>query len=79
MILIHPTTRADWRAWLAANHDREKEIWLVYNKRHTGEPRVEFGVPRCGPSAPGRRPRLLGITGAPSSARQEEESHVSHS
>jgi len=39
---FHPTTRADWRAWLAAHHDREKEIWLVYNKRHTGEPRVEY-------------------------------------
>lgn len=38
----HPTTRAAWRAWLAAHHDRETEIWLVYNKRHTGEPRVEY-------------------------------------
>jgi uncharacterized protein YdeI (YjbR/CyaY-like superfamily) len=38
----HPTTRADWRSWLAAHHDRETEIWLVYNKRHTGEPRVEY-------------------------------------
>lgn len=42
MTLLHPTTRADWRSWLAAHHDRETEIWLVYNKRHTGEPRVEY-------------------------------------
>jgi uncharacterized protein YdeI (YjbR/CyaY-like superfamily) len=42
MKLVHPTTRADWRSWLAAHHDRETEIWLVYNKRHTGEPRVEY-------------------------------------
>jgi uncharacterized protein YdeI (YjbR/CyaY-like superfamily) len=42
MKLAHPTTRAAWRAWLAAHHDRETEIWLVYNKRHTGEPRVEY-------------------------------------
>src|SRR3954454_23957543 len=42
MTTTHPTTRAAWRAWLAANHDRETEIWLVYNKRHTGEPRVEY-------------------------------------
>src|SRR5947199_112773 len=42
MTLLHPTTRAAWRSWLAANHDRETEIWLVYNKRHTGEPRVEY-------------------------------------
>jgi len=42
MTTTHPTTRAAWRAWLAAHHDREKEIWLVYNKRHTGAPRVEY-------------------------------------
>ena len=42
MKLAHPTTRADWRSWLAAHHDREAEIWLVYNKRHTGEPRMEY-------------------------------------
>jgi uncharacterized protein YdeI (YjbR/CyaY-like superfamily) len=36
------TTRADWRSWLAAHHDRETEIRLVYNKRHTGEARVEY-------------------------------------
>ena len=42
MTTTHPTTRAGWRAWLAAHHDRETEIWLVYNKRHTGEPRVEY-------------------------------------
>lgn len=42
MTTTQPTTRADWRAWLAAHYDREKEIWLVYNKRHTGEPRVEY-------------------------------------
>jgi uncharacterized protein YdeI (YjbR/CyaY-like superfamily) len=42
MTTFHPTTRADWRSWLAAHHDRETEIWLVYNKRHTGEPRVEY-------------------------------------
>ena len=42
MTTTHPTTRAAWRSWLAAHHDRETEIWLVYNKRHTGEPRVEY-------------------------------------
>ena len=42
MKLLHLTTRAAWRSWLAAHHDRETEIWLVYNKRHTGEPRVEY-------------------------------------
>ena len=42
MTTLHLTTRADWRAWLATHYDRETEIWLVYSKRHTGEPRVEY-------------------------------------
>ncbi|HEY8020811.1 MAG TPA: YdeI/OmpD-associated family protein [Thermoanaerobaculia bacterium] len=40
--LLHVTTRADWRAWLAEHHDRESEVWLVFAKRHTGLPRVEY-------------------------------------
>lgn len=39
---VHVTTRAAWRAWLAEHHAREREVWLVYSKRHTGEPRVEY-------------------------------------
>jgi uncharacterized protein YdeI (YjbR/CyaY-like superfamily) len=42
MNLLHLTTRESWRAWLAENHARETEIWLVYSKRHTGLPRVEY-------------------------------------
>jgi uncharacterized protein YdeI (YjbR/CyaY-like superfamily) len=39
---VHVTTRAAWRAWLAEHHANEREVWLVYAKRHTGEPRVEY-------------------------------------
>lgn len=39
---VHVTTRAAWRAWLAEHHASEHEVWLVYSKRHTGEPRVEY-------------------------------------
>lgn len=39
---LHVTTRAAWRAWLAEHHASEREVWLVYAKRHTGEPRVEY-------------------------------------
>ena len=35
--------RAAWRAWLAANHARNKEIWLIFCKRHTGKPTVSYG------------------------------------
>lgn len=35
--------RAAWRAWLAANHARRKDIWLVFFKKHTGKPTVSYG------------------------------------
>jgi uncharacterized protein YdeI (YjbR/CyaY-like superfamily) len=34
--------RADWRAWLARNHERADGVWLVTWKKPTGKPRVEY-------------------------------------
>ena len=34
--------RAAWRDWLADNHDRETEIWLIYFKKETGIPSIEY-------------------------------------
>jgi uncharacterized protein YdeI (YjbR/CyaY-like superfamily) len=34
--------RAEWRAWLTDNHDRENEIWLIYTKKATGIPCIEY-------------------------------------
>lgn len=34
--------RKAWRSWLAKNHDREKDVWLVYPKKHTGKPRIPY-------------------------------------
>jgi uncharacterized protein YdeI (YjbR/CyaY-like superfamily) len=31
------TKRRDWRAWLKSHHETEKEIWLVFHKKHTGK------------------------------------------
>ena len=39
---IHMTSRHDWRGWLEANHDTEKEVWLVFYKKHTGKPNVSY-------------------------------------
>jgi uncharacterized protein YdeI (YjbR/CyaY-like superfamily) len=30
-------TRAGWRAWLAKNHAKVQEVWLVFYKPHTGK------------------------------------------
>lgn len=35
-------SRKDWRDWLKKNHLNEKEIWLVYYKKHTGKPTIEY-------------------------------------
>lgn len=40
---IHPETRADWRAWLAANHATSPGVWLVQWRTSTGRRRLEYG------------------------------------
>jgi uncharacterized protein YdeI (YjbR/CyaY-like superfamily) len=34
--------RKEWRAWLAENYAKEKEIWLVYPKKASGKPRILY-------------------------------------
>ncbi len=34
--------RQAWRQWLEKNHDKKKEIWLVYYKKHTGKPSIHY-------------------------------------
>jgi uncharacterized protein YdeI (YjbR/CyaY-like superfamily) len=36
------TDRETWRAWLAENCASEKEVWVVYPKKHTGEASVSY-------------------------------------
>jgi uncharacterized protein YdeI (YjbR/CyaY-like superfamily) len=31
-----------WRKWLAAHHDSESEVWLVFHKRHTGRGSIAY-------------------------------------
>ena len=40
--IFHAETRAAWRAWLAANHDSAKGVWLASWKRPTGRPAVPY-------------------------------------
>jgi uncharacterized protein YdeI (YjbR/CyaY-like superfamily) len=39
---LYITGRKDWRAWLKKHYKTEKEIWLVYPKKATGKPRIEY-------------------------------------
>ena len=40
---VYLPTRAKWRAWLKKHHATKKEIWLIYFKKGSGKPRVEYG------------------------------------
>jgi uncharacterized protein YdeI (YjbR/CyaY-like superfamily) len=33
---VHVSSRPKWRAWLQKNHAAMQEVWLVFNKSHTG-------------------------------------------
>ena len=42
MKTLYVENRSKWRAWLKANSGRETEVWLVYYKKDTGRPRVDY-------------------------------------
>ncbi|MEM8601686.1 MAG: YdeI/OmpD-associated family protein [Bacteroidota bacterium] len=39
---LYASTRAAWRAWLAAHHESALEIWLVSYRKHTGQSSVPY-------------------------------------
>lgn len=39
---IHPSTLADWRAWLAANHTSAEGVWLITYKKAAGKPTLSY-------------------------------------
>lgn len=40
--MLYIADREGWRAWLEKHHDTEKEIWLVYYKKHTSQPSLSY-------------------------------------
>jgi len=43
MKTLYVKDRKQWRAWLAENGARAKEIWLIYPKKHSGKVRIPYG------------------------------------
>jgi uncharacterized protein YdeI (YjbR/CyaY-like superfamily) len=39
---LYVSNRNDWRRWLKSNHRSQKEVWLIYYKKHTGKPRIPY-------------------------------------
>jgi len=35
-------TLQEWRTWLESNHDEETEIWLIFYKKDTGKPFLDY-------------------------------------
>ncbi|UCG63014.1 MAG: YdeI/OmpD-associated family protein [Candidatus Zixiibacteriota bacterium] len=35
-------SRAEWRRWLSKNYNRSSGVWLVFYKRHSGKPTLEY-------------------------------------
>jgi uncharacterized protein YdeI (YjbR/CyaY-like superfamily) len=34
--------RKEWRKWLEMNHTTSEEVWLIYFKRPSGKPRIQY-------------------------------------
>ncbi len=37
-----PRNREQWRNWLEKNHLKKDEVWLVFCKKHTGNPNLSY-------------------------------------
>jgi len=41
---LYVVERKQWRNWLSTHFRDKKEIWLVYPKKSTGKPRIEYNI-----------------------------------
>ncbi len=41
---LYLTDRRAWRKWLQKNFDKKNDIWLVYPKKSSGKPRIEYNT-----------------------------------
>jgi uncharacterized protein YdeI (YjbR/CyaY-like superfamily) len=39
---LYVSNRKQWRAWLAKNHKSSSEIWLIYYRKASGQPRIPY-------------------------------------
>jgi uncharacterized protein YdeI (YjbR/CyaY-like superfamily) len=39
---LYVTSREEWRTWLMEHHQSQTEVWLIYYKKHTGQPRISY-------------------------------------
>src|SRR4030042_3503799 len=39
---LYVADRNAWRKWLIKNHNKKKEIWLIYYKKNSGKKRIPY-------------------------------------
>lgn len=39
---FYAPSRKEWRAWLKKNHEKKKEVWLIYYKKSSGKKRIPY-------------------------------------
>jgi uncharacterized protein YdeI (YjbR/CyaY-like superfamily) len=39
---LYVTNRDEWRDWLKNHHASEREVWLIYHKKDSGQPRIPY-------------------------------------
>ncbi len=39
---LYVTDRKKWHSWLTKNHNKEKEIWLIYYRKSSGKKRIPY-------------------------------------
>lgn len=39
---VHPKTAAEWREWLAQNHDQKDAVWVIFYHKKSGVPTITY-------------------------------------
>jgi uncharacterized protein YdeI (YjbR/CyaY-like superfamily) len=39
---VCPLSRSEWREWLKSHHDTSSGTWVIFFKKHTGQPTVRY-------------------------------------
>ncbi|PZV17785.1 MAG: hypothetical protein DCF20_05295 [Pseudanabaena sp.] len=42
MDTFYPEDQEQWREWLEKNHSKESSIWLIYYKKNSGKPSINY-------------------------------------
>ena len=41
---LYIRTRTEWRKWLTKNHNKIEEVWLIFFKKETGKPSIDYEI-----------------------------------